>query len=119
MFKKSGFTLIELVIIIVIIGILAAIAIPRYLDLQREARISAEQGTVGAVRAGIQIYLGKNKMLPASLTTATVFDVVLNETPDGWSGSDAGYTGPASGVYAYDSTNGSFTCISEPTGEAP
>ena len=50
---KKGFTLIELVVVIVILGILSAIAIPKFMDLQRDARISAVQGLVGAVKSSV------------------------------------------------------------------
>jgi MSHA pilin protein MshA len=53
--SKGGFTLIELVMIIVILGILAAIAVPRYADLKTDARASAVKGMEGAVRAAAQI----------------------------------------------------------------
>ncbi|WP_275113854.1 prepilin-type N-terminal cleavage/methylation domain-containing protein [Psychromonas antarctica] len=42
--KKSGFTLIELVIVIIILGILSAIAVPKFIDLQNDARQSAMSG---------------------------------------------------------------------------
>lgn len=53
--KKSGFTLIELVIVIVILGILAAAAIPRFTDLASDARISSVNGVAGALRSAASI----------------------------------------------------------------
>lgn len=53
---NQGFTLIELVIIIVILGILAAIAIPKYQDISSDAKQAAAKGALGALRSGITIY---------------------------------------------------------------
>lgn len=48
--RSSGFTLIELVVVIALLGILAAFAIPRFASLEREARIATTQGLSGSVR---------------------------------------------------------------------
>ena len=55
--KQSGFTLIELVIVVIILGILSATAIPKFMDLQSDARISVLDGIKGEVKSlNNQIY---------------------------------------------------------------
>ncbi|MGA7801368.1 MAG: type II secretion system protein [Gammaproteobacteria bacterium] len=62
--KQHGFTLIELVMVIVILGILAAIAVPKFVDLSTDATTAAEAGMSGAVSSAQAIAIAKLHTFP-------------------------------------------------------
>lgn len=59
--NSKGFTPIELAIVIVIIGILAAIAVPRFVDMTTEARKAQREAILGSIRSAYAIYIAKNR----------------------------------------------------------
>ncbi len=60
--SEAGFTLIELVIVIVILGILAAVAIPKYEDMREQARVATIRGQLGSIRSSIAIQYARNAL---------------------------------------------------------
>ena len=82
--SNKGFTLIELMIVVAIIGILAAIAIPKFADLISKSKEGATKGGLSAVRSSLQVYYGDNEgIFPLdTLTVLTTDGKYINEIPE-------------------------------------
>jgi type II secretory pathway pseudopilin PulG len=114
--------------IMVLLGLLAIVAIPKYYNLQADANLAAEKGVAGAVRAGIHTYFSKNRTYPATLDSATqaacsvankCFGTVLDQegVTSGWTKTASlGYQSSAGNTYIYKPSDGSFVSSSTPLG---
>ena len=91
--QQSGFTLIELIMVIVVLGALAVTALPRYIDLEAQAQQGAGEGVAGALAAGSAINFADCTADPLSATClsgaamddcAEVAGTVLGGLPAGY-----------------------------------
>jgi prepilin-type N-terminal cleavage/methylation domain-containing protein len=134
---KKGFTLIELVLVITILGILAISALPSFINISTQAEQASRDGVVGAIRAGVALQRANDLVTngppgtyPASLdavanatacsSTNPCFTTVLTQgvTDGSWNKTNATtYTftdGTSTFTYTYSAANGTFTSPTAP-----
>jgi MSHA pilin protein MshA len=125
--NHKGFTLIELILVISILGILAVAALPKFLDVTTNARTAAVKGVEGAVRAGLQVYYSNNLVnggagaYPTTLDAASAaacgtanicFDTVLTNglTDANWTKASATSYTNSTHTCTYTPATGVFNC---------
>ena len=121
---KKAFTMIELIFVIVALGILAMVALPRLASSKEDAEITRVKAEIAAIRSAIQTYRGANLLsqkpgsgYPEDLKTTTIEEITngtklskkywsVNETGNQLTVTIAGNTT----TFTYDKTKGSLTC---------
>lgn len=84
--KQQGFTLIELMVVVVILAVLAAIAVPQFMDRPDEARVVKAKQDIGAISSALQLYKLDNYRYPTTDQglEALVTQPTSEPTPKNW-----------------------------------
>jgi prepilin-type N-terminal cleavage/methylation domain-containing protein len=120
--NQKGFTLIELMIVVAIIGILTAIAFPLYANIQARARLAKAQADARTLASAVVVYSAHVGTLPAALTNLTSATIVggisagpfinpIPSPPTGW----GAYTYATAGAGAFSiTTTGDSATVTVP-----
>jgi prepilin-type N-terminal cleavage/methylation domain-containing protein len=105
--NEKGFTLIEIIAVLVILGILAAVAIPKYISMMDQSRLSAAQTAIAEVKAQCSNYYASQMLTGAGTTTDAAVLASITTTP---------YLGPDYNVTAATAASGILITVNSVKG---
>ena len=108
MFNRKGFTLIELIMVTIILGILAAVAIPRYMTTVEKAEAAAEDAVINSIKAGLETYAVEQLMDNGRKSWPTNPWDALETQPVGYDATDSD-DADTDGEWTYNSTTKKIT----------
>ena len=113
--KEKGFTLVELMIVIIILAILTGIAVPSYMVLRTRARTTAAKAEMKNIATALEMYMADNELYPVTddypdLLEAPVAYMGTVPVTDAW-GDDYGYVSAAGTTYALTCNGGTVAVV--------
>ncbi len=105
--REDGYTLVELITVIVILGIIASIAVPKFIDVSSEAKASQCQANQAAIEVAAALAYARNASNGNAVFPAWT-DFTAN--PSDYFATGVVPSCPAGGTYTYSQENGTVTC---------
>ena len=106
--NNKGFTLIELIMVTIILGILAAVAIPRYMATVDKAEEAAEDAVISSIKAGLETYAVEQLMSNGRRSWPSNPWDALSTEPDGYDATDTD-NADEDGEWTYNTTDSTIT----------
>ncbi len=112
--KEEGFTLVEVIAVLVILGILAAVAIPKFFDMQETARTKAIEGAIGELNGQVALSFAQNALNGG---TAGLYDGYDGDLGNQFSVTGQGVDAPATGTIGFVTPAGHFWTLTWAPGD--